>query len=53
MELAEYDKSRTRFHLGFNSGAQIPAGDRAKLEEAMSLIPDSYWYDQIIYKLKR
>jgi hypothetical protein len=53
MELAEYDKSRTRFHLGYNSGAQIPAGDRAKLEESMALIPDEYWYDQIIYHLKR
>ena len=27
MELNEYEKSATRFHLGFNAGAQIPAGD--------------------------
>ena len=53
MQLSEYDKSRARFHLGYNSGAQIPAGDRGKLEEAMSLIPDEYWHDQIIYHLKR
>ena len=43
MELNEYLKSKTRFHLGFNAGAQIPAGDRARLEEAMALIPDEYW----------
>ena len=53
MQLSEYDKSRTRYHLGYNSGAQIPAGDRGKLEEAMALIPDEYWHDQIIYHLKR
>ena len=53
MQLSEYDKARARFHLGYNSGAQIPAGDRGKLEEAMSLIPDEYWHDQIIYHLKR
>ena len=53
MELNDYDKSRTRFHLGFNAGAQVPAGDRARLEEAMALVPDEYWYNQIQYHLKR
>tara|TARA_B100000073_G_scaffold129172_1_gene105792 strand:- start:762 stop:1259 length:498 start_codon:yes stop_codon:yes gene_type:complete len=53
MQLDENSKSRVRFHLGFNAGAQIPAGDRARLEEAMSLIPDELWYDQVIYHLKR
>lgn len=53
MELNDYDKSRTRFHLGFNAGAQIPAGDRARLEEAMALVPDEYWYEQIQYHLRR
>lgn len=53
MQLDEYNKSKCRFHLGMNAGAQIPAGDRARLEEAMALIPDQYWYDQIIYHLKR
>ena len=42
MELNEYEKSATRFHLGFNAGAQIPAGDRSRLEEAMAMIPDEY-----------
>ena len=53
MELNTYDKSRVRFHLGINSGAQIPAGDRARLEEAMAMVPDELWYNQIIYHLKR
>ena len=53
MQLDENTKSEIRFHLGFNSGAQVPAGDRARLEEAMSLVPDEVWYNQIIYQLKR
>lgn len=53
MELDDYLKSKTRFHLGFNAGAQIPAGDRSRLEEAMALIPDNYWYEQIVYHIKR
>ena len=39
MQLDDYQKSKVRFHLGFNAGAQIPAGDRSRLEEAMSLTP--------------
>ena len=53
MQLDENSKSNVRFHLGFNAGAQIPAGDRSRLEEAMSLIPDEVWYEQVIYHLKR
>ena len=53
MQLDESLKSRVRFHLGINAGAQIPAGDRARLEEAMSLIPDELWYNQIIKQITR
>ena len=53
MELDEYLKSKTRYHLGYNSGAQLPAGDRARLEEAMSLVPDELWYNEIVYHIKR
>ena len=53
MELDEYFKSKVRFHLGFNAGAQIPAGDRARLEEAMALVPDQLWYGEIVYHVKR
>ena len=30
MQLDDYLKSKVRYHLGFNAGAQIPAGDRCK-----------------------
>ena len=53
MQLDEHSKSKVRFHLGINSGAQIPAGDRARLEESMSMIPDEYWYNQIINHIRR
>ena len=53
MELSDYLKSSIRFHLGYNAGAQLPAGDRARLEEAMSLIPDELWYNQVVYHVKR
>jgi len=53
MQLDEFLKSRIRFHLGVNTGAQIPAGDRARLEEAMCLIPDEYWYKEIVNHVRR
>lgn len=53
MELNELLKSKIRFHLGINAGAQIPAGDRSRLEEAMSLVPDEFWYDQIVNHVRR
>ena len=53
MELDEYLKSKVRFHLGYNSGAQMPAGDRARLEEAMALVPDEIWYNELVYHVKR
>ena len=53
MELDDHLKSKVRYHLGFNSGAQIPAGDRARVEEAMALVPDELWYQQIVYHIKR
>ena len=53
MELDDLLKSKARFHLGINAGAQIPAGDRARLEEAMALNPDEYWYNQIVNHIRR
>lgn len=53
MQLDEHLQSKVRFHLGFNAGAQIPAGDRSRLEEAMALVPDEYWYNQIVYHISR
>ena len=53
MQLDEHLQTKVRFHLGFNAGAQIPAGDRSRLEEAMNLIPDEYWYSQIVNHISR
>ena len=53
MQLDEYLKSKIRFHLGYNSGSQMPAGDRARLEEAMALVPDELWYNELVYHVKR
>jgi len=53
LELNDYDKSRCRFHLGMNSGANLPAGDLARLEEAMARIPDDYFYTRVIEHLDR
>jgi hypothetical protein len=53
MELNELLKTKIRFHLGVNAGSQVPAGDRSRLEEAMSLVPDEYWYNQIVNHVRR
>ena len=53
MQLNDYQKSQVRFHLGYNAGAEVPAGDRSRLEEAMALVPDTYFYDQIVYQINR
>ena len=53
MQLNDFQKSKVRFHLGYNAGAEVPAGDRSRLEEAMALVPDSYFYDQIVYQINR
>jgi hypothetical protein len=53
LELNDFDKSRCRYHLGYNSGANIPAGDLARLEEAMARIPDDYFYTRVIEHLDR
>ena len=53
MELSDLEKSRVRYHLGINSGAQIPAGDRSRVEEAMAMVPDEYWYTELVYQIRR
>jgi len=52
VELAIYDKSRVRYHLGYFT-VSVPAGDYARLEEAMNTIPDSFFYDKIIVQINR
>jgi len=53
VELNSYDKSRCRWHLGYNVGSMVPAGDAARLEEAMARIPDEYWVSQVLNQLNR
>ena len=53
MELSPLEKSRCRYHLGFNSGGGVPAGDLARLEEAMARVPDSFFYAQVVNHLSR
>jgi len=52
MQLSDYDKSRVRYHLGYFV-VSVPAGDYARLEEAMNTVPDSYFYDKISIQLGR
>ena len=52
MHLSDFDKSRVRYHLGYFT-VTVPAGDYARLEEAMNTIPDSYFYDKVIIQLGR
>lgn len=52
MQLSTFDKSRVRYHLGYFT-TSVPAGDFARLEEAMNTIPDSLFYNKIITHLGR
>jgi len=45
MQLDTFLKSKVRWHLGYNQ-TSIPAGDLARLEEALDNIQDSYWYSK-------
>ena len=36
-----------------NGGAQVPAGDMARFNEAVNRIPDSYWYEKVVNQLDR
>ena len=52
MQLSEFNKSRIRYHLGYYV-VSVPAGDYARLEEAMNSVPDSTFNDKIIYQINR
>jgi hypothetical protein len=53
MRLAPNEESRVFFHLGYNVGAQVPAGDVARAYEACRRIPDEHWYRRIIDHIAR
>ena len=52
MKLDTYVQSKVRWHLGYNL-TSVPAGDQARLEEAMNNIQDSFWYDKIVEDISR
>ena len=47
MKLDTFVQSKVRWHLGYNL-TSVPAGDQARLEEAMNNVQDSFWYDKIV-----
>ena len=51
MQLDSFLKSKIRWHLGYNQ-TSIPAGDLARLEEAVDNIQDSFWYSKITEQIK-
>jgi hypothetical protein len=52
MKLDTFLQSKVRWHLGYNN-TSIPAGDQARLEEAVNNIPDSFWYSKISEQVTR
>ena len=52
MQLSNFNKSRIRYHLGYYV-VSVPAGDYARLEEAMNSVPDSVFQDKIVYHINR
>ena len=52
MKLDTFLQSKVRWHLGYNL-TSVPAGDQARLEEAINNIQDSFWYDKIVEQISR
>ena len=52
MKLDTYVQSKVRWHLGYNL-TSVPAGDQARLEEAMNNVQDSFWYDKFVEQISR
>ena len=52
MKLDTFLQSKVRWHLGYNL-TSIPAGDQARLEEALNNVQDSVWVSKIVEQLGR
>ena len=52
MKLDTFLQSKVRWHLGYNL-TSIPAGDQARLEEALNNVQDSLWVSKIVEQLGR
>ena len=52
MKLDTFLQSKVRWHLGYNI-TSIPAGDQARLEEAINNVQDSFWVSEIVEQVSR
>ena len=52
MQLDDFIKSKCKWHLGYNQ-TSIPAGDLARLEEALNNVQDSFWFSKIVEQVGR
>ena len=52
MKLDTFLQSKVRWHLGYNI-TSIPAGDQARLEEALNKVQDSFWVSKIVEQVGR
>ena len=52
MQLDEFIKSKCKWHLGYNQ-TSIPAGDLARIEEALNNVQDSFWVSKIVEQVGR
>ena len=52
MQLDNFLQSKVRWHLGYKL-TSVPAGDQARLEEAINNIQDSFLYSKIVEQINR
>ena len=52
MKLDTFLQSKVRWHLGYII-TSIPAGDQARLEEALNNVQDSFWVSKIVEQINR
>ena len=52
MKLDTFLQSKVRWHLGYNI-TSIPAGDQARLEEALNNVQASFWVSKIVEQVGR
>ena len=52
MKLDTFLQSKVRWHLGYNI-TSIPAGDQARLEEALNNVQDSFWVSKNVEQVSR
>ena len=50
MKLDTFVQSKVRWHLGYNL-TSVPAGDQARLEEAMNNVQDSFGMTKLLSRL--